>query len=206
MRATPRSAWTTLLLLVAAPAFTQDAKPNASPATAEPEQMQKAADWLSRSFQGQTIPEAAEMLIAIAKGSQLGPGEGWFHAGRTRYGWDWLAERHGVTLFKTIPKDQFKGPEATFATLDRTGDGQLGRDDFDWSDRTLYSEEAQTFGRIFYRMNRDGDGRLTREEWLKFFDEAAAGRDHLTSSGFRRALSSAPSRKANPFPETPLTP
>src|SRR6185503_5212177 len=141
-----------------------------------------------------------------AKGSQLGPGEGWFHPGQTRYGWKWLAERHGADLFKTIPKDKFKGPETTFAVLDRTADGELGRDDFDWSDRSPLTQQAQTFARIFYRLNQDGDGRLTREEWLKFFDEAAAGKDNLTLSGFRRALSATPPPKANPVPETPLTP
>jgi len=207
MRAIPRPACVLFFWLFAASAFAQEGQADAAvPETAGAEQMQKAAEWLSRSFQGQATPEAAEMLIAIAKGSQLGPGEGWFHPGQTRYGWKWLAERHGIDLSKTIPKDQFKGPEATFAALDRTGDAKLGADDFDWSDRSVFSEQAQTFARIFYRLNRDGDGRLTREEWLKFFDDAVAGKDHLTSSGLRRALTSAPPPKANPVPETPLTP
>lgn len=198
-----------LVLPVVSAAWAQESKPGseAPPAApGQPPQMQQAAEWLAKSFQGQATPEAAEMLIAIAKGSQLGPGEGWFHPGQTRYGWKWLAERHGADLFKTIPKDKFKGPEATFAVLDRTGDGELGRDDFDWSDRSPLTQQAQTFARIFYRLNQDGDGRLTREEWLKFFDEAAAGKDNLTLSGLRRALSAVPPPKANPAPETPLTP
>ena len=168
--------------------------------------MQKAADWLAKSFQGQATPEAAEMLIAIAKGSQLGPGEGWFHPGQTRYGWKWIAERHGGNLFATIAKDKFKGPEFTFAALDRTGDGQLGREDFDWSDRSPLTQQNMLSNRIFYRLNRDGDGRLTKEEWLKFFDEAAAGKEHLTSDALRRALGSNPPHKASTVPETPLTP
>ncbi|MCE9525738.1 MAG: hypothetical protein K8R36_06760 [Planctomycetales bacterium] len=107
-----------ILLLLSMPAFAQEAKPDAAnPAGAE--QMQKTAEWLAKSFQGQATPEGAEMLIAIAKGSQLGPGEGWFHPGQTRYGWKWLSERHGGNLFTAIPKDKFKGPEATFAALDK---------------------------------------------------------------------------------------
>ncbi|MBC7853687.1 MAG: redoxin domain-containing protein [Pirellulaceae bacterium] len=195
-----------LLAFSSLPLAAQEAKPPADGAPAGPQSMQQAADWLSRSFQGQATPEAAEMLIAIAKGSQLGPGEGWFHPGQTRYGWKWIAERHGENLFATIPKDKFKGPEATFAALDRTADGQLGRDDFDWSDRSPLTQQAQLFGRIFYRLNRDGDGRLTKDEWQMFFDEAVAGKEHLTIDGLRRALGSAPPPKASTVPETPLTP
>src|SRR4051794_38707413 len=98
------------LLIPQIPVYAQDNKPG----PAGPEQMQQAADWLSRSFQGQATPEAAEMLIAIAKGSQLGPGEGWFHPSQTRYGWKWLAERHGGNLFDAITKEKFQGPEKTF--------------------------------------------------------------------------------------------
>ena len=107
--------------------------------------------------------------------------------GQTRYGWKWLTERHGGNLFTAIPKDKFKGPEATFAALDKNGDGQLGRDDFDWSDRLVFSPQSQMTSHLFLRMNRDGDGRLSREEWLKFFDEAAAGKESLTADGLRRA-------------------
>ncbi|MCE9525739.1 MAG: deiodinase family protein [Planctomycetales bacterium] len=59
---------------------------------------------------------------------------------------------------------------------------------------------------LFLRMNRDGDGRLSREEWLKFFDEAAAGKESLTADGLRRALSAAPPAKANPVAPMQLTP
>jgi len=194
-----------VFLLLTAPAIAQEAKPEA-PNPAGAEQMQKAAEFLAKSFQGQATPEGAEMLIAIAKGSQLGPGEGWFHPGQTRYGWKWLSERHGGNLFTAIPKDKFKGPEATFATLDKNGDGQLGRDDFDWSDRLVFSPQNQMTSYLFLRMNRDGDGRLSREEWLKFFDEAAAGKESLTADSLRRALSAAPPAKANPVPQMQLTP
>ena len=196
-----------LSCFIAVPAFAQEAKPDAAaPAAGSSPPAQQTADWLTKSFQGQTTPEAAEMLIAIAKGSQMGPGEGWFHPGTTRYGWKWLAERHGGNLFTAIPKDKFKGSEAAFATLDRTEDGKLGRDDFDWSDRTVFSPQNQMMNYLFFRLNRDGDGRLTKEEWLKFFDEASAGKDSLTASGLRRALSAAPPPKANPVPELQLTP
>jgi hypothetical protein len=42
--------------------------------------------------------------------------------------------------------------------------------------------------RWFRAMNTAGDGRLTREEWLKFFDAAAQGKDHLTAENLREIL------------------
>jgi alkylhydroperoxidase family enzyme len=157
-----------------------------------------AAQWLQDAFAGQPATEAAEMLIAIARGSQLGPGEGWFHPGQSRFGWKWLAEKHGVPPTAAIPRAQFRGPEALFARLDRNKDGLLRPDDFDWSDRSPYAQQVAQINRWFFRLNRGGDGRLTREEWLKFFDEAAGGKDHLTTDNLREALTppSSPGRKA----------
>src|SRR5262249_25406339 len=37
--------------------------------------------------------EFVQMLTAILGGSHMGPGEGWFHPGQGRYGWDWLRKR-----------------------------------------------------------------------------------------------------------------
>src|SRR5262245_46975234 len=137
----------------------------------------QTAKWLEDAFEGQPLTEAAEMLVAIARGSQMGPGEGWFHPGQGRYGWDWLAARHGVKPDESLPRDKFVGPETTFARLDRNRDGELRADDFDWSDRGAYAQQSMMAGYWFRRVNKAGDGRLTREEWLKFFDEAAQGKD-----------------------------
>lgn len=140
----------------------------------------RAAKWLEGAFEGQPTTEAAEMLIAIARGSRMGPGDGWFHPGQSRYGWKWLAARHAVKPDGAIPRDKFLGPEAVFARLDRDRDGELRADDFDWSERSPYVQQARMTGSWFARINKAGDGRLTRQEWLRFFDEAAQGKDHLT--------------------------
>ncbi len=121
----------------------------------------RAAKFLTESFDGQPPTEAAEMLIAIARGSMLGPGEGWFHPAQSRYSWKWLAEKHGVKGDGVIPKAQFAGPEALFARLDRNKDGILRADDFDWSDRTAYATQTGLAGcMVSGRINRSGDGRL----------------------------------------------
>ena len=148
----------------------------------------RAARWLQSAFKGQTTPEAARMLIAIAQGSKMGPGEGWFGPGQSRYGWKWLAGRHGVKPGEAIPANKFKGPAALFARLDRNKDGSLRADDFDWSDRTFYAQQGMMTRFWFSRLNKGEDGRLTREEWLKFFDSAAGGKDHLTVDDLREAL------------------
>jgi hypothetical protein len=60
------------------------------------------------------------MLVAVLRGSQMGPGEGWFGPAQSRYSWKWLADRCGVDPAKGgIPRDRFRGPEAWFARLDR---------------------------------------------------------------------------------------
>jgi thiol-disulfide isomerase/thioredoxin len=166
------------------------------PAEPTPEQeAAQAAKWLQEAFAGQPTPEAAEMLIAIAKGSQMGPGEGWFHAGQSRYGWKWLADMHGVKPSEVIARDKFQGSEALFARLDRNKDGVLRADDFDWSDRTVFAQQTQMVNFWFRRVNKAADGRLTREEWIKFFDESAGGKEHLTTDDLREALMASPPGK-----------
>src|SRR5260370_18500002 len=97
-------------------------KPKPDPAADAKQEAAQAAKWLQEAFKGQPTPEAAEMLIAIAKGSKMGPGDGWFHAGQSRYGWKWLAEKHGVKTNESIPKEKFLRSEALFARLNRNKD------------------------------------------------------------------------------------
>src|SRR6266852_2529720 len=177
-------------------------KPAKPKAEAEAEQdAAKAAKWLQQAFKGQTTPEAAEMLIAIAKGSQMGPGDGWFHPGQTRYGWKWLAEKHGIKPAEAIPREKFLGSEALFVRLDRNKDNQLRSDDFDWADRTSFAMQSSMVSYVFRRINKARDGRMSREEWIKFFDEAARGRDHLNTDSLREALMAGPPPKPGPAPE-----
>jgi peroxiredoxin len=196
----------TLLGLTAAGVKAQPADSRAPSKTdkAEPEQdAARAAKWLQEAFKGDKTPEAAEMLIAIAKGSQMGPGEGWFHPGQSRYGWKWLAEKHGVKPNEAIPREKFQGPEAVFARLDRNKDGVLRADDFDWSDRNAFAMQSGMVGYWFRCVNRAGDGRLTREEWLKFFDDAARGKDHITLDNLRDAVMAGPPRGGSSGHEGP---
>jgi peroxiredoxin len=153
---------------------------------------ERAAKWLKEAFKGEPTPEAAEMLIAIAKGSAMGPGEGWFHPSQSRYSWKWLVEKHKIKPGDSIPRDKFLGSETLFNRLDRNKDGVLRADDFDWSDRSAYAMQSGIVGYWFRCVNKSSDGRLTREEWMKFFDDAARGKDHITLDNLRDALMAGP--------------
>src|SRR5262245_45335124 len=168
---------------------------------------QRAAQWLESSFDGKPKPEAVEMLIAIARGSQMSPGEGWFHSGQARYDWKWLAGRHAAGLIGVIPRVVFQGTKEQFDRLDRMRDGILTEVDFDWSDRGPMAQINMMLGRLFSQVNQDDDGRLTRDEWNKFFEEASEGKDHLTIDDLRAAMMKTRSSPQSPSsPPPPLTP
>jgi hypothetical protein len=80
-------------------------------------------------------PEIVEMVAAIASGSQMGPGEGWFHPGTSRYSWEWLAARHHIGKDGAISRQRFTGTVEFFDRLDRNHDGLLTQADFDSTDR-----------------------------------------------------------------------
>jgi hypothetical protein len=148
-----------------------------------------AAALLESAYQGERPPEAVRMLAAIMRGSQMGPGEGWFGPADTRYSWKWLARRYGVDPAKGgITRSRFSGPEALFARLDRNKDGVITPDDLDWSDRNPYVQMSYVANRVFRKLNGQANGRLTKEELLQFFDKAAQGKDYLSPDDFREAL------------------
>lgn len=143
---------------------------------------------IEKAYEGKTPPEAVRMLLAISRGSMMGPGEGWFGPANVRYTWKWLAQRHGIAESEGIPADKFQGTELWFARLDRNKDGRITADDLDWSDRNPWIQQSYIVNRLFRRMETSGDGKLTREEWTAFFDAAARGNDHLSSEALRDAL------------------
>ncbi|HZV03961.1 MAG TPA: deiodinase family protein [Gemmataceae bacterium] len=158
-------------------------------ALADPKAAAAAAALLESAYEGQTPPEAVRMLAAVLRGSQMGAGEGWFGPAQTRYSWKWLADRCGVDPVKgEIPRKRFPGSDVLFARLDRDKNGVISPDDFDWSDRSPYVQMSYMANRLFRKLNAEGNGRLTKDELLQFFDKAAQGKDHLSADDFRDAL------------------
>lgn len=133
--------------------------------------------------------EAARMLIAILRGSQLMGNDGWFGPAESRYTWEWLTQRNGLgPKAAAIAKDKFVGPAALFDGLDRDGDGAITPGDLDWSDRNPYVMQANMLTRLFRMVESSGDGQLTREELDALFKRLARDKDHFTADDFRRAM------------------
>jgi hypothetical protein len=158
-------------------------------------QARQAGEALGELLYQLHCPEIVEMLRAIAHGSQMGPGEGWFHDGQSRYGWAWLARRHGVGKDGRITRKQFRGPAELFDRLDRDRDGALTAADFDWSDRSPFLQRARMADLVYYRLDADSNGRISRAEWDAFFHKAAKGKKYLTPEDLREALTMAPPPK-----------
>jgi Ca2+-binding EF-hand superfamily protein len=137
-------------------------------------------------------PEIAEMVTAILNGSDMGPGDGWFHPGQSRYGWKWLAEHYDADHNGKITRDEFDGPSELFQRLDRNHDGVLTSSDFDWSDRSLYSMQGMPSRFWFRSIDENSNGRISLEEWKTFFERASNGKDYLTPDDLREAFPVAP--------------
>jgi Ca2+-binding EF-hand superfamily protein len=122
----------------------------------------------------------------------MGPGEGWFHAGQSRYGWKWLADRYDADHNGTITSKEFAGPKEFFERLDRNHDGVLTAADFDWSDRSLYAMQGMPARYWFSRIDTNSNGRISREEWQALYERMAQGKGYVTPDDLREAFPTAP--------------
>jgi hypothetical protein len=147
--------------------------------------------------------EAVEMASAILSGSQMGPGEGWFHPGQTRYGWEWLARNYDFNNDGKITPAELQGPPGLFERLDRNHDGVLTADDFDWSDRSPYLQQLGQAGRVFRLIDADSNGKVSREEMEEFFKRLAKDRDYVTPEDLREAMFPPPPRTPGKQPQGP---
>jgi alkyl hydroperoxide reductase subunit AhpC len=150
-----------------------------------PELQNVPVEEIERAYEGRTPPEAIRMYLAIAKGSRMGAGEGWFGPAQTRYDWEWLAKLHGVSPDDGISSDAFKGPANWFPRLDRNRDGKIAADDLDWSERNPWVQQAYSVNRLFRKIDPNSDGKLTRDEWLQFFESIAQGKNEISSEQLR---------------------
>jgi hypothetical protein len=144
--------------------------------------------WLHQAVPKVKVPEIVEMVWALAHGSGLEPGEGWFHAGQSRYSWDWLAARHGKEPTDCITRKEFQGSAELFDRLDRNHDGELTAEDFDWSNESPYLRQAGQVRQVFRAVDANSNGRISRDEWDAFFAKASKGKSYLTPDDLREML------------------
>jgi hypothetical protein len=144
--------------------------------------------------------EAVQMISAVLSGSQMGPGDGWFHPGKSRYGWDWLARRYDGDGDGTVTAEEFTGPTELFERLDRDRDGELNRGDFDWSDGAPFVRQQGMAGQWFARIDKSSNGRITAEEWQQFFEKLAGEKGYVSREDLRAGLFPAAPKTTAPPP------
>jgi hypothetical protein len=149
---------------------------------AKPEELPEAArEWLNHPgsaafgrWLAATVGERADapewllMFADILQGSQLGPRDGWFRraVSETRFTWPATLERWDQDQDGHISRSEFSGCNADFERLDRNGNGVLDEEDFDWSPHALSYSPGLV---LYYTMDRDGNGKVTPEEWQAWF-------------------------------------
>ncbi|HLH27271.1 MAG TPA: deiodinase family protein, partial [Acidimicrobiales bacterium] len=90
-----------------------------------------------------------------------------------------------------IQREEFPGADADFARLDRDRDGSLTGRDFDFSAHALTPSPGMM---VFYAADRDGNGKVTREELDALFRAADSGGTGFLSLGDLQEALSPPSR------------
>jgi Ca2+-binding EF-hand superfamily protein len=123
--------------------------------------------------------EFVQMLGAVLDGSSMGPGDGWFHPSRTKYGWTWVSYHFDKNHDGKVTREEFGGPAHVFNHLDRNGDGVLTAKDFEWKYPAPPKPLNPNPAKIFSMLDVDGDGKISLEEWVMAFEYLAAGKDHL---------------------------
>ena len=132
--------------------------------------------------------EAIQMVTAVLSGSQMGPGDGWFHPGQSRYGWKWLAQRYDHDSNEIITAEEFLGSPELFQRLDRDRNGELTADDFDWSDASPFLRQQGQAGQWFSRIDNSSNGRITSDEWQKYFEKLAGEKGYVSREDLRTGV------------------
>jgi thiol-disulfide isomerase/thioredoxin len=171
--ATPRAlALACAAALAATGATSSRAQEPTPPANPEAQARQSLAKALAEAWPDR--PEWLDMYTDILQGSQLGPNDGWFRraVAQTRFDWPATRQRFDRDGDGKVARGEFPGPDADFARLDRDHDRNLTAGDFDFSPHALTPSPGLI---LFYRADRDGDGKVTREELDALFKQWDSG-------------------------------
>jgi hypothetical protein len=133
-------------------------------------------------------PEWVDMLTDILNDAPMGPQYGWFRtaATQTRFDWESTRKRLDRDGDGKVTREEFRGPAADFRRLDHDLDGSVTAADFDFSKAPPYPPIGAM---LFSRADRDGDGKVTREELDALFNRAdSTGQGFLSQTDLIEAF------------------
>ncbi|HEX4608536.1 MAG TPA: deiodinase family protein [Urbifossiella sp.] len=106
-------------------------------------------------------------------------GSGMYHPAQVRYGWEWLQKHRDRNGDGAVSLAEFGGPREWFEALDRDRDGALTKDDFDWAAGSPLAAAQGKASALFGRIDRDGNGRATPNEWKAWFDAVGGAKGYV---------------------------
>lgn len=112
----------------------------------------------------------------------------WVRVGQSRYDWKWLVERCDRDADGVVTESELPLSAATFARLDRTWDGKLTGDDFDWSMEGELRRQKETTFALFKVVDKNSDGRIAAEEWQAMFAKVAQDQNYLIEEDLERLI------------------
>ncbi len=185
-----------LFLAITSNALAQEKKPELSKEDQERVAVAKA---LAESYPDR--PEWMDMLVDILQGSQLGPNDGWFRRAlaQTRFDWKTAAAKYDKDKDGEVTRKEFGGADRDFARLDRDRDAVLTEADFDFSAHALTPSPGMM---LFYRLDRDGNGKISKEEFDGFFRMVDSGQQGFLSLSDLQAAVNPPTAQPRPAKAT----
>lgn len=126
---------------------------------------------------GSTAPNAAAAITPD-----------WVRTGQSRYNWEWLAKRCDKDANGIVTREEFPLSEQVLGRLDRTWDGRLTAEDFDWAKEGALCKQKETTFAMFKPVDKNSDGRITAEEWQKLFEKAAKGKGYLNEEELEQLI------------------
>ncbi len=119
-----------------------------------------------------TLPEDSEaraMIESILRDEMPSIDTGWFAVAtpQTRFDWEHVAGTYDTDGNDSVSLSEFTGSDADFERLDRNSDRQVTSDDLDFQNNAGDKSPGRL---LFTTIDRDGDGKLTREELNTWFD------------------------------------
>jgi len=181
-------AWAAVAMMAA----DEPKKPPASPLEAHYREVTEVVEALHESWPDH--PEWVDMLTSILADEPMSSNYGWFRTAvsQTRFDWNSTRKRLDRNGDGRIARSEFGGSVADFARVDRDHDGALTPRDFDFSGSALAPSPGAF---LFSRADRDGNGKVTREELDAFFKaNDSDGQGFLSLSDLQDAFAPPPSR------------